>query len=157
MPALQHNDAVVTEAAAICAYLAYRFPEAHLVPPPNHPSWAAYFRWLFFAAGPLEMAITSKALGWVVPEGKNVMAGFGSFEATIDALEKALKPGPYICRDQFTAADVYVGAQINWGLMFGSIERRPLFEEYVARINARPAAVAANRINEERLKATAAK
>ncbi|WP_020484477.1 glutathione S-transferase family protein [Methylomonas sp. MK1] len=148
VPALKHGAALVTETAAICAYLADRFPEKNLLPAINHPARADYFRWLFFAAGPLEQALTARALGWQVPEGKNGFVGFGSYEAAIDAVEKALLPGPYICGEQFTAADVYVGSQLGWGMMFGTIDKRPLFEDYVARIYARPAALQAIRLNE---------
>ncbi|MDT4289103.1 glutathione S-transferase family protein [Methylomonas sp. MO1] len=148
VPALKHGAALVTETAAICAYLADRFPEKNLLPAVNHPARADYFRWLFFAAGPLEQAVTARALGWQVPEGKNGFVGFGSYEAAINAVEKALLPGPYICGEQFTAADVYVGSQLGWGMMFGTIDKRPLFEDYVARIYARPAALQAIRLNE---------
>jgi glutathione S-transferase len=148
VPALRHGDVVVTEAPAICAYLADRFPEKNLAPPTSHPSRAAYYRWLFFAAGPLEMAVTSKALGWQVPEGKGGMVGFGSYDDTVNALERALTPGPYICGEQFTAADVYVGSSLSWGMMFGSIEKRAVFERYVGRLYARPALEQTNRINE---------
>lgn len=149
VPALQHGEVVVTEAAAICAYLADRFPEKKLAPPVNDSSRAAYYRWLFFAAGPLEMAVTAKALGWQVPEGRSRMVGYGSYNDTINTLEKALAPGPYICGEQFTAADVYVGASLGWGMMFGTIEKRPVFEAYVGRLYARPAAQRAYRINED--------
>lgn len=148
IPALKHGDAVVTEAAAICAYLADRFPEKKLAPATSDPARAAYYRWLFFGAGPLEMAATAKAFGWQVPEGKSGVVGFGCYEDTINALEKALTPGPYICGEQFTAADVYVGSSLGWGMMFGTIEKRPVFEAYVGRLNARPAAQQTNRLNE---------
>ncbi len=151
VPALKHGAALITETAAICAYLADRFPEKNLIPPVNHPARADYYRWLFFAAGPLELAVTAKALGWLVPEGKSGFVGFGSYNATIDTLERALATGPYICGDQFTAADVYVGSQLGWGMMFGTIEKRPLFSDYVARVYARPAALNAVRLNEEYL------
>lgn len=152
VPALKHGGVVVTEVAAICAYLADRFPEKKLIPPSGHPDRAAYFRWLFFAAGPVELAVTAKSLGWQVPEGKSGFVGFGSYGATLNALEQALTPGPYVCGEQFTAADVYVGSQLGWGMMFGTIEKRPLFEAYVGRLYARPAALQANRINEDYLK-----
>lgn len=152
VPAIKHGGVVVTEVAAICAYLADRFPEKNLIPPSGHPARAAYFRWLFFAAGPLEMAVTAKSLGWQVPEGKSGFVGFGSYGATLNALEQALTPGPYICGEQFTAADVYVGSQLGWGMMFGTLEKRPLFEAYVGRLYARPAARQANRLNEDYLK-----
>jgi len=152
VPALKHGDALVTETAAICAYLADRFPKANLMPTANHPARADYFRWLFFAAGPLELAVTAKALSWQVPEGKSGFVGFGSYDATIAAVEKALVPGPYICGAQFTAADVYVGSQLGWGMMFGTIEKRPLLEDYVGRVYARPAAQEASRLNENYLR-----
>ncbi|MES2089142.1 MAG: glutathione S-transferase family protein [Pseudomonadota bacterium] len=152
VPALKHGSVLVTETAAICAYLADCFPEKNLMPPPGHPARADYFRWMFFAAGPLELAVTAKALGWQVPEGKSGFVGFGSYSDTLNALEKALMPGPYICGEKFTAADVYVGAQLGWGLMFGTIEKRPLFEAYVARLKTRPAAQRADRLNEDYLK-----
>lgn len=154
VPALTHGSVVITEAAAICAYLADAFPEKRLVPPPGHADRAAYYRWLFFAAGPLEQAVTARAMGWQVPEGRSAMVGFGSYEHTIDALALALAPGPFICGERFTAADVYVGSSLGWGMMFGTIEKRPVFEDYVARLQARPAAMSAHRINEARISKT---
>jgi len=148
VPAIKHGDAIVTEAAAICAYLADAFPDKGLAPPPASPERAPYFRWMFFAAGPVEAAVTGKSLGLLAPADKKMMAGYGSFEETIDALELALKPGPYICGDRFTAADVYVGAQIGWGMMFGSIEKRPAFEDYFGRLAARPASIRAREIDD---------
>lgn len=156
VPALRHGEVVVTEGAAICAYLADRFPEKGLIPPPGHPARAAYFRWLFFGAGPLEAAVTARQMEWKVPEGRSRAVGFGSYEDTMNALETALLPGPFICGEQFTAADVYLGAQVGWGMMFGSVEKRPCFEAYAARVNARPAALRANQINEDYLKTQAA-
>jgi glutathione S-transferase len=113
---------------------------------------AAYFRWLFFAAGPLEQAVVARAMGWSVPEGRGATVGFGSYADTLDALEHGLHEGPFVCGDRFTAADVYVGSSVSWGLLFGTIEKRPSFEAYVARLVVRPAYVRAVRINEARLK-----
>jgi glutathione S-transferase len=140
VPAIRHGDTVVTEGGAICAYLADAFPDAGLAPPPGNPRRGPYYRWLFFAAGPVESAVTGKALGLLAPAEKSAMVGYGSFEQTIDTLETAVREGPYICGEQFTAADVYVGAQIGWGMMFGTIDKRPAFEDYFARLQARPAA-----------------
>lgn len=148
VPALKDGDTVITEAPAICAYLADRFPEKNLAPPPSHPARAAYYRWLFFTAGPLEMAVTAKALGWQIPEGRAGMVGFGSYGDALNAIENAVSHGPYICGEQFTAADVYVGSSLGWGMMFGTVEKRPTFEAYVARLYARPAVARANGINE---------
>src|SRR5688500_3962209 len=149
VPAIKHGDTVVTEAAAICAYLADAFPEAKLAPPHGDRSRGSYYRWMFFAAGPLESAVTGKALGLLAPKDKAMMAGYGTFDDVMNALEDAVAQGPYICGDQFTAADVYVGAQIGWGLQFGTIDKRPAFEDYFARLRDRPAAVRANKLDDE--------
>jgi glutathione S-transferase len=151
VPALRDGEVVVTESAAICAYLADRFPARGLAPPPASTARAAYYRWLFFSAGPLEMATTAKALGWPVPEGRERMVGFGTYAATLDAIEIALRPGPFVCGDAFSAADVVLGSALGWGMMFGTIERRPAFEAYVARLQQRDASRRANSINEARI------
>lgn len=148
VPAIRHGDEVVTETAAICAYLADMFPDKGLAPPCGNPRRGHYYRWMFFAAGPLEAAVTAKSLGLLAPEDKKGMAGYGSFDDTIDCLEHALKNGPYICGDHFSAADVYVGSQIGWGLMFKTIDPRPAFSEYVGRLQSRPAAIRARGIDD---------
>ena len=137
VPAIRHGETVVTECAAICAYLADAFPEAGLAPPPAQRG--DYYRWLFFAAGPAEAAVTNRALGWEAPPERHALVGYGSFDETVDALELAVKDKPYITGDDFSAADVYVGSHIAWGLMFKSIPERPAFADYAARIHDRPA------------------
>jgi len=139
VPAIRHGETVVTEGAAICAYLADAFPDAGLAPPSGNPMRGPYYRWMFFAAGPVEAAVTAKSLGLLAPADKVRMAGYGTFDETIDALERAVSQGPYICGEQFTAADVYVGSQIGWGMMFGSIEKRGVFEDYFGRLSGREA------------------
>ena len=151
VPAVRHGAVVVTESAAICAYLAETFVSAGLSPQ-TAAERAAYYRWMFFAAGPLEQAVVARTLGWQVPEGRSVMVGFGSYADTLAALEQGLSTGPFVCGDRFTAADVYVGSSVAWGLMFGTIEKRPVFEAYAARVQARPAYQRAAQINEARLK-----
>lgn len=146
VPTITHRGQTVTECAAICAYLADAFPNAGLAPPP--PDRAAYYRWMFYAAGPVEAAVTNRALGFVVPEGRSIMAGYGSFDAVMDTLDRALEGRGYIAGDSFSAADVYFGSQIGWGLQFGSIEKRPSFERYWAGIGDRPAAVRAREIDD---------
>jgi len=140
IPALSHGDVVVTECAAICAYLADMFPQAGLAPPLGDKARAPYFRWLFFAAGPVEAAITNKYLNVEIPPGRERAVGYGSFDAVINALELAVSATPYLAGDKFSAADVYTGSQIGFGLRFGTIEKRPAFVEYWERISARPAA-----------------
>lgn len=137
VPAILHRGQVVTECAAICAYLADAFPEAGLAPAPRDR--AAYYRWLFFAAGPLEAAVTNQALGVEVPEEKSAFVGYGGrLDRVLDALETALG-GDYVAGPEFTAADVYVGSQIGWGMMFGTIPKRRAFVDYWDRIKDRPA------------------
>ena len=148
VPALKHGDAVVTECAAICAYLADAFPEAGLAPAPGDKLRAPYFRWMFFAAGPVEAAVTNKALGFQLPEEKQATAGYGSLEAVTDALERAVSQGDFILGDRFSAADVYLGSHIGWGMQFGTIEKRPIFGAYAARIFARDAAIRAKEIDD---------
>jgi len=148
IPALTHGDAVVTECAAICAYLADAFPQAGLAPPPGAKTRAAYYRWLFFAAGPVEAAVTNKQMGFELPPGRERAAGYGSLAAVLDTLEQAVTQSPYLAGDQFTAADIYAGSQIGFGLRFGSMEKRPAFIAYWDRISARPAYIRAAAIDE---------
>ena len=141
VPALRHGETIVTEAAAICAYLADAFPDAGLAPPPGSRERGPYYRWMFFAAGPLEAATTNKALGVVVPMERARMVGYGgSQEGALAALEDRLERSAYVAGERFTAADVYVGSHIGFGLMFGTIDKRSTFERYWGLISARPAA-----------------
>ncbi|MEG3175943.1 glutathione S-transferase family protein [Sphingomonas sp. RB3P16] len=146
VPAIVHDGHVVTEGAAICAYLADAFPAAGLAPPLAER--ADYYRWLFFAAGPVEHAVTNRSLG-VTPTGdQQRMAGYGSFDLMVDGLEKAVSANPYLAGAAFSAADVYAGSQVAWGVMFGSLPKRPAFEGYLGRILARPAYTRAGEIDD---------
>ena len=148
VPTITHRGVVVTECAAICAYLADAFPDAGLAPATDDPMRGPYYRWMFFAAGPVEAAVTAKSLGLLAPAEKSAMAGYGSFDQVVDGLESALTQAPWLLGEQFTAADVYVGSQIAWGLMFKSLPARPAFQAYAERLNARPAAVRARAIDD---------
>ena len=147
VPAIRHGDAVVTESAAICAYLADAFPQARLAPPPTDRLRGPYYRWLFFAAGPLEAALSNRMLGFVVPDERKPMVGYGPMEDMLAALEKAVA-GEYLVGNSFTAADVYVGSHIGFGMQFGTMEKRPAFERYWQRLAARPAAQRAREIDD---------
>jgi glutathione S-transferase len=146
IPAIRHGTAVVTEAAAICAYLADAFPRAGLAPALDQR--ADYYRWLFFAAGPLEAAATNKMLGFEAAPEQRRMAGYGSLDDVLTTLEAGLSGRDYLAGDSFSAADVYVGSHIGWGLMQGTIDRRPAFERYLERVGSRPAAVRARAIDD---------
>ncbi|MBA5805679.1 MULTISPECIES: glutathione S-transferase family protein [Rhizobium] len=150
VPAIRHGDTIVTECAAICAYLAETFPDKALAPRPEER--ARYYRWIFFAAGPLESAVTMKALGFEIPKERLRMAGCGGFDDVMDTLEKAVSASTYIAGERFTAADVYVGSHIGWGIGFGGIERRQAFLDYVGRISQREAYKRANALDDEAIK-----
>jgi len=137
VPALRHGARTVTECPAICAYLADAFPEAGLAPAPPHR--ADYYRWLFFAAGPLETAVTLKSFGIELSEQQQRTAGWGAFSDVIDTLEKAVTAQDFVAGPKFSAADVHVGSHIGWGMQFGTIEERPAFKAYWARVSDRRA------------------
>jgi glutathione S-transferase len=139
VPAIKHGDTIVTEGAAICAYLADMFPDRGLAPAPTDPLRGTYYRWLFFGAGPVETAVTNNYLNWNPTPEQRMMVGYGSYAAVLDVLEKLVASGTYLLGDRFSALDVYLGSQIAWGIGFGTMEKRPGFEDYVARITDRPA------------------
>jgi glutathione S-transferase len=138
VPAVVHRGTVITEAAAICTYLADAYPKAGLAPALDDPQRGTYLRWMFFGAGCIEPAIVDKLFARAPVERKSAV-GYGSYDDTLNALETALTPGPFILGERFSAADVYVGAQVQWGFMVKALEPRPKFQEYIERIAARPA------------------
>lgn len=150
VPALTHGATVVTECAAILAYLADSCPEAGLAPEPTARARGDYYRWLFFCAGPVEAAVTNKVLGVVVPDEPRMcgMVGYGSLEAVLDTLEGAVSGREFVAGERFSAADLYLAAHLGWGMQFGTIEKRPAFEAYAGRHAARPAAVRAREIDD---------
>jgi len=148
VPALRHGEVVVTEGAAICAYLADAFPQAGLAPPAGAPERAPYYRWLFFAAGPLEAAASNKAMGFVVPAERARMMGYGRYEDVMNVLEQTLSTAEYLAGGRFTAADLYLASHLGFGMQFGTIEKRPAFEHYCKRLSIRPAAQRAREIDD---------
>jgi len=137
VPAIRHGNEVVTETAAICAYLADAFPEAGLAPEPAQRS--SYYRWLFFTAGCVEPAMSNHAVGWDPDPAMQGRFGYGSFERTFDTLATWLKDRRFIAGDKFTAADVYVASVIDFGMKFNIIPKRPEFETYVEPLVSWPA------------------
>lgn len=148
LPAVTRGDLVVTECPAICAWLADTYPDAGLAPAIDDPARATYLRWLFFAAGPIEQAVTDRALKRENKDKAGTL-GYGTYDDAMNTLERAITPGPWILGDRFTAADLYVGAQISWGLMFGTVPKRDAFVAYNARLQERPARQRAQAANEE--------
>ena len=137
VPAISHKGKVVTEVAAICCYLADAFAEKNLAPPPGER--ADYYRWIFFTSGPIEAAFSNKAAGWEQAPEKQRMFGYGNYDLAIGTLEKAVTGKEYIAADHFTAADLFVGANINFMLQFNLLEPRPAFVDYARRMTDRPA------------------
>jgi glutathione S-transferase len=139
VPALKHGDTIITELAAICTYLADEFPDAKLNVPVGTPRRGVYLKWLFFGPGCLEPAVIDRAAPR--KEGaRRAMLGYGDFDTTMNVIAKAVEKGPWLMGGQFTAADVVIGANIRWGMMFKMIPERREFIDYAARIAARPAA-----------------
>jgi glutathione S-transferase len=150
IPTIVHRGRVVTEAAAICAYLADAFFDRGLAPALDDPARGTYLRWLFFTAGCVEPAVIDHTFKRPKVERQGTI-GYGTYEDTMAALERAVTPGPYILGDKFSAADVYVASQIGWGLMTKGIEARPAFQAYMAPIAERPAFRRANEQDERLL------
>ncbi|MEO0062801.1 MAG: hypothetical protein RLZZ08_1361 [Pseudomonadota bacterium] len=149
LPTIIHHhaghDHVVSEAAAVCHYLAAMHPQAGLLP--GEHELADYFRWLFFAAGPVEQAVTSNAMGWHPTPEQEATVGFGSFARTIDTLDGWFQTHDYVCGTRFTMADVYVGSAVDWGQTFKSMPARTALASYAERLRARPAYQAAKAID----------
>lgn len=147
VPALRHGETLVTETVAICAYLADAFPEAGLAPAPAERG--AYYRWLFYAAGPLDSAFTFHALE-IAPEGKQRgMVGFGDLERVTRTLEQVLGESDYVAGPAFTAADLVLGGYVTWCLYLKVLEERPALVAYSERVRARPAYKRAAALDDE--------
>jgi len=147
VPALSHGDVVVTEAAAICAYLADAFPAAGLAPAPGDHLRGPYYRWLFLAAGPIEQAGTMLELGFEVPPDKRSSVGFGRLADMVGMIEAVVSEHEYLVGNRFSAADLYLGMELYWAMAAGAIEKRSALERYVARLRSRPAAIRAREID----------
>jgi glutathione S-transferase len=137
VPAIRHGEHVVTECAAICAYLADVFPQAGLGP--HDDEKADYYRWFFYAAGPLEAAVSNQAMGWTPTPERERMFGYGNFERAVAVLDELFSLRDYVCGDRFTAADVYVGSQLMFPMQFGLVPEKDSFVRYRERLQAREA------------------
>ena len=140
LPTIVHEGVVVTECAAIIAYIADLFPYSGLAPAPGTPARGSYYRWLFFGAGCIDPAVLDKMFDRPLPEQKGAV-GYGSYEDMLGAIERALKPGPYLLGAQFSAADVYIASQLNWAGLFGApgIKESAAIQNYVRLCTSRPA------------------
>lgn len=145
VPTIVHDGNAVTECAAICLYLADAFPDANLTP--TAAERADYYRWSFFAAGPVEAAITNRSMGWEPEASKEGTIGYGNYDHVLNALTGHFEDHDYVCGNRFTGADVYVGSQVIWGTDFGTLPKSPVFTAYAERLKARPAYQAAKDID----------
>ena len=148
VPALRHGDAVITEAAAICTYLADEFPHAHLNVPIGDPRRGVYLKWLFFGPACIEPAITDRAFPRVEQPRRSTL-GYGDFDTVMDVVAKGLAKGPYLMGEQFTAADVVIGSTLRWGIMLNLLTKRPEFVDYVQRLEKRPALQRATALDQQ--------
>jgi glutathione S-transferase len=138
VPALKHKNAIITESAAICTYLADEFPQAKLNVPVGNPQRGVYLKWLFFGPSIFEPAMTDVA--FPRKEAANPTAlGYRPFDQVLDIMAKAVSKGPYLMGEQFTAADVVLGSGIRYGTMFKLVPERKEFADYIARFSERPA------------------
>ncbi|HMO06369.1 MAG TPA: glutathione S-transferase family protein [Paracoccaceae bacterium] len=144
VPALRHGETIVTECAAVISYLAFTFPECGLLPDDR----GHFLRWMFFGAGPVDMAATLKGLGYEPPAERRGLVGFGHMDDVVAALLGLVAAGPWLAGERFSALDVYLGSQIGWGVRFGTLPAEPAFTEYAERIFARPAARRAREIDD---------
>jgi glutathione S-transferase len=138
VPALRHGDAVITEAAAICAYLADEFPRAKLSVPIGDPRRGLYLKWLFFGPSCIEPAMMDRAFPRK-EEARRGALGYGDFDTVIKVVTDAVKRGPYILGEQFTAADVVIGSTLRFGMLFKLLPEEPEFTAYTGRMAQRPA------------------
>jgi glutathione S-transferase len=147
VPAIKHRDRIVTEGSAICTYLADVFPDAGLGPRDDEK--ADYYRWMFYAAGPIEAAVSNHAMGWVPTPERERMFGYGNFDRVIGVLDQLFSSRDYVCGDRFTAADIYVGSQIMFPMQFGMLPERDSFKRYRDRLQQRDAYKRGNAIDDQ--------
>ena len=148
VPALVHHGGVVTEVAAICCFLADAFPQAGLMPADR----GDFYRWMFFGAGPVEQAVVNTAMGWVPEPDKRRAVGYGCIEDVVATLTGHLEGRRYFCGESFSAADVYLGSQVGWGLRFGTLPGNAVLAGYWDGLKDRPALMRANALDDAMLK-----
>lgn len=147
VPTIEHDSATITEVGAICTYLADAFPGAGLAPPVGDPLRGPYLRWMFFQGNCLEPAMVDHALKR--EPGRRGIMPYGDYETTVDTLEKAIEKGPWFLGERYSAADVYVGSALAWGMQFQLLPGRDTFKRYTERLHERPAYKRALAIDEK--------
>ncbi len=147
VPTLVHDGVVITETAAICCYLADAFPKAGLSVPIGDPRRGPYLKWLFFGPSCVEPAMIDRM--FERPDAPSGPAGWGGYDIVLDVLSQGVQPGPYLLGEQFTAADVVIGAGLRWGMAFKGLPERPEYVAYANRLSERPALQRATALDKE--------
>lgn len=145
VPALVQGTTAITENAAICLHLADLAPAKALLPPVGSAERGECYRWVLFAAGPLEAFVTDLRHGTLAPP---MEAGYGSAEDLIRTLETAVAGKHYLVGDGFTVADLYMAAFLSYFISMGQLEAKPVFTDYCARHLQRPASVRAGELDD---------
>lgn len=153
LPTLVDDGVVVTETAAIGLYLADRYAQGRLAPALDAAERGTYLRWILYAPSVIEPCAAAHAANWDYTPGS---VGWGTWESMLETAEHAIGDGPWILGDQFSMADVVFGATLRFMLMFGMLEKRERFTDYVARLEERPAMKAATARNQAILEALGA-
>ena len=139
VPTLVDGEIVIHELPAICAYLADKYADKGLAPALDDPKRGLYFRWLFFGAGPFECANTDRALGVEVNQEQQMFVGYGTYEMMYQTLVRELEEAaPYLCGEQFTAADVFTGGYILFMMGQGQLEAHTALLRYANALLQRP-------------------
>lgn len=146
VPALRHDGLVITENAAICLHLADLAPDKALLPEVGSAARGACYRWMLFAAGPLESFLTARKYGALAPTRE---AGYGNQADLMRTLGDALTGKQYLVGDTFTVADLYMTGVLGFYMRFGELEATPAFEDFVTPHLQRPAAIRASTIDDE--------
>ena len=132
----EDGECAMGETAAILLYVADKFPQTGLAPLPGDPRRGRFLQWLMFPATTMEPVMLERRSG-AKPDTSR--SGWGDYDRAMAALEGALSPGPWLFGDQFTAADLYLGSSLGFGMQFGMIDKRSSFAAFAERASARPA------------------
>ena len=149
VPALVDGDLALMESAAICAYLADKFPAARMAPAVGTPERGRYYQWMFYAMATLEPPVLQIFVNTVMlPEPQRSVAaadeGRAKFKEVAEVIASALAGKPFLLGEQFSAADVLIGSTLAWSQFMGLLDGQPVLTEYVQRLTARPAYQQAN-------------
>ena len=150
LPALDDDGVCVAESGAVLLYLADRFPGAQLGAPPDDPQRGRFLQWMFFTGACLEPAMAERMTG---APGNTVSFGWGDLVRVEHAVEAALKDGPWLLGERFTAADVLWATALRWTTMFKLVPESPVVAGYIGRVTSRPAFARAAKIDADLLAA----